>query len=96
MKTETEFIDNRNKKIIVWHEDVNGNTDYWKKEDGISYSMDRKEYNKIIIKKVLNLDHTQIASMFGYENAASFTTASRRENVENGIVELYEHINFDF
>lgn len=95
MKTETEYFDSANKKVIVWREDVNGTTDYWKKENGISESISKKEYNTIIIRKVLRLDHSQIADMFGYESAGSFTTASRRKHVENGIVDLYELIKFD-
>ena len=45
MKTETEYFDSANKKVIVWREDVNGTTDYWKKENGISESISKKEYN---------------------------------------------------
>lgn len=92
MKNESSFYDNRNKKVTIWWEEVNGNIDYWKKTDGTSESIDRKEYNKLIIRKVLNLDQSKIADMFGYENAGSFARASRREHIENGIVDLYEHI----
>jgi len=46
MKNEkTTWIGNT--KVITWSEDVNGKTDYWKKVNGISYSITEKEFNQI-------------------------------------------------
>lgn len=94
MKNQSEFYDNKNKTVIIWREEANGVVDYWIKEDGVSSSIDEKKYNDLIIRKVLKLDHSDIASMFGYANAASYTNAARRRNIENGIVDLYERIKF--
>lgn len=51
-----------------------------------------KKINKI--KKELGLTNADIANMFGYANAHSFVTSARRQHIENGIVKLYEILNF--
>ena len=48
MKNSKVFWNNKNQKIEIWHEDVNGKADYWKKVGGISYSITKREYNTLI------------------------------------------------
>lgn len=44
------------------------------------------------VKKYLNLTDADIAEIFGYKNAASYSHATRKAKIEAGIVRLYELI----
>lgn len=44
------------------------------------------------IKKLLGLSDSDVARMFGYKDANTFRNSSGRDNVVNGIVEIYEKI----
>ena len=45
------------------------------------------------IKKELSITDKDIAEFFGYKNASSYYHATRRKNIEQGIVKLYELID---
>jgi hypothetical protein len=47
-----KFYYEGNKKVEIWSEYVNGETDYWMKKDGISYPLSERQY-KNRLKKVL-------------------------------------------
>lgn len=34
-------------QIEIWSEQVNGNTDYWMKSKGISYSISKRKFNSL-------------------------------------------------
>lgn len=42
------------------------------------------------VKKHLGITNADIATMFGYKDAASFANATRRGNIEAGIVRVFE------
>jgi len=42
------------------------------------------------IKKQLEITNKDIAKMFGYKNLSSYSNASRKKHIENGIVELFK------
>lgn len=52
-----------------------------------------KTYNEI--KKELNLTDAQIAEMFGYKNAISFSTSSAKPRITKGIENLYNKIKME-
>jgi hypothetical protein len=47
-----KFYYEGNKKVEIWSEYVNGETDYWMKKNGISYPLSERQY-KNRLKKVL-------------------------------------------
>lgn len=53
MKTSQFFWNDKNEKVEIWYEDINGKTDYWMKVDGISESISEKKYNNLIKKHQL-------------------------------------------
>lgn len=54
MKNSKYYLDKKQNEIEIWSEEVKNNTDYWKKVNGISYSLTKKEYQKIIKDERLN------------------------------------------
>lgn len=47
MKT---IYNKQNKKITFWSEDVNGNTDYWKKVYGLSWTITKRQFDNLTKK----------------------------------------------
>lgn len=50
MKNSQFYFNQKGQKVEIWHEEVNGNIDYWKKENGISTSLSREAYEKELKK----------------------------------------------
>lgn len=44
------------------------------------------------IKRKHNLTDTEIAEMFGYKNASSFTNSSAKQRIKAGIENFYNHV----
>jgi hypothetical protein len=44
------------------------------------------------IKRELKLTDADIAEMFGYKNAVSYSNSARKHHIESGIVSLYQVI----
>jgi len=45
------YYDKKGNNILVWSEDVSGQTYYWKKVNGLSYDITKSEYNRHLKKK---------------------------------------------
>jgi hypothetical protein len=54
METSQFFWNGKNQKCEIWHEDVNGDTYYWMKVNGISESLTKRQYLNRIKKYNLN------------------------------------------
>jgi hypothetical protein len=44
------------------------------------------------VKRKLGLRDADIAEMFGYKNAVSYSNSARKHHIESGIVSLYQVI----
>ena len=56
MKTSQFYWDNKNNKIEIWHEDVNGTMNFWMRVNGISEIITERQYKNRI--KKYNLENT--------------------------------------
>jgi len=56
MKTSQFYWDNKNNKIEIWHEDVNGTMNFWMRVNGISEIITERQYKNRI--KKYNLKNT--------------------------------------
>jgi hypothetical protein len=45
------------------------------------------------IKRELRITDADIAEMFGYKNAVSYSNSARKHHIEHGIISLYMKIN---
>jgi hypothetical protein len=50
MKTSQFYWDNKNNKIEIWHEDVNGTMNFWMRVNGISEIITERQYKNRIKK----------------------------------------------
>ena len=41
------------------------------------------------VKKKLGLSNADVAEMFGYKEANSYSNSARKKNIDNGIVSVY-------
>lgn len=55
MKTSQFFWNAKNQKCEIWHEEINGQVDYWLKVDGISHSISKRKYNTL--QKTIKLNN---------------------------------------
>ena len=56
MKTSQFFYSEKNENVEIWHETVNSITHYWKKVNGISWAITKRQYENLI--KKYNLENT--------------------------------------
>jgi hypothetical protein len=56
MKTSQFYWDNKNNKIEIWHEEINGTMNFWMKVNGISEIITERQYKNRI--KKYNLKNT--------------------------------------
>jgi hypothetical protein len=50
MTTSQFYWDNKNNKIEIWHEDVNGSMNFWMRVNGISKIITERQYKNRIKK----------------------------------------------
>lgn len=56
MKTSQFYWNEENQRCEIWHEEVNGEIEYWLKANGISRNLTKRQY-KAFLKKY-NLKNT--------------------------------------
>jgi len=50
MKTSQFYWDEKNNKIEIWHEEINGKDEFWMRVNGISENITERQYKNRIKK----------------------------------------------